>query len=83
MFERNLRKLPPRYQSILWLRDVQEMSTQEAAELLDMKPTTFKSARHRARLRLGVGSCLASAGHRTLPKAEAIAAEPDIGLSQD
>ena len=34
MFERNLRKLPPRYQSILWLRDVQEMSTQEAAELL-------------------------------------------------
>ena len=61
MLERNLRKLPPRYQSILWMRDVQGMSTREAAELLDMKPTTFKSARYRARLRLGVGSCLASA----------------------
>jgi RNA polymerase sigma-70 factor (ECF subfamily) len=82
MFERNLRKLPPRYQSILWLKDVMEMSTQEAAELLDMKPATFKSARHRARLRLGVRRCLASAGGRTLQKAGAIAAEPDIGLSQ-
>ena len=83
MFERNLRKLPPRYQSTLWMRDVQGMSTREAAELLDMKPTTFKSALYRARLRLGVGSCLASPGHRTLPKAEAIAAETDIGLSPD
>ena len=83
MLERNLRKLPPRYQSILWMRDVQGMSTREAAELLDMKPTTFKSALYRARLRLGAGSCLASPGHRTLPKAEAIAAETDIGLSPD
>jgi len=48
MFERNLRKLPPRFQSILWLRDVQEMSTQQAAELLGMKPAAFKSARHQA-----------------------------------
>lgn len=63
MFERNLRKLPPCHRSILWLRDVQEMSTQEAAKLLDMKPTTFKSARRRARLRLGVRSCSASAGY--------------------
>ena len=83
MFERNLRKLPPRYQSILWMRDVQGMSTREAAELLDMKPTTFKSALYRARLRLEVGRCLASAEDRTLPKAEAIAAETDIGLSPD
>ena len=83
MFEQNLRKLPPRDQSILWLRDIQEMSTQEAAELLDMKPTTFKSTRYRARLRLGVGSGLASALRRTLPKAGAIVAQRDVGLSPD
>jgi len=83
MFERNLRKLPPRYQSILWMRDVQGMSTRKAAETLGIKSTTVKSQLHRARLRLGAGSCLASPGHRTLPKAEAIAAETDIGLSPD
>ena len=73
LFERNLRKLPPRCQSILWLRDVQEMGTREAAELLDMKPATFKSALHRARLRLGAGKCLENAKHRTLQKAAASA----------
>jgi len=83
MFERNLRKLPPPYQSILWMRDVQGMSTRKAAETLGIKSTTVKSQLHRARLRLGVGSCLASPGHRTLQKAGALAAQPDIGLSLD
>jgi RNA polymerase sigma-70 factor (ECF subfamily) len=83
MFERNLRKLPPRYQSILWMRDVQGMSTREAAETLGIKSTTVKSQLHRARLRLGVGSCIANAGHRTLQQAGMIAAQSDIGLSQD
>ena len=83
MFERNLRKLPPRYQSILWMRDVQGMSTREAAEILGIKSTTVKSQLHRARLRLGVGSCVASAGCRNLQKAGAMAAQSDIGLSPD
>jgi RNA polymerase sigma-70 factor (ECF subfamily) len=83
MFERNLRKLPPRYQSILWMRDIQGMSTREAAETLGIKSTTVKSRLHRARIRLGVGNCLASAGRRTLQKAGATAAEPAICLSQD
>ena len=83
MFERNLRKLPPRDQSILWMRDVQGMSTREAAATLGIKPTTVKSQLYRARLRLGAGSCLLSPGHRTRQKAGAIAAQPDIGLSPD
>jgi RNA polymerase sigma-70 factor, ECF subfamily len=79
IFERNLRKLPLRYQSILWLRDVQGMSTREAAEKLGVKSATVKSRLYRARLRLGGGGCLANPGHRSarqpgMPK-------PDMDLS--
>jgi RNA polymerase sigma-70 factor (ECF subfamily) len=65
MFERNLRSLPARYQSILWLRDVQGMSTQEAAETLGVKSTTVKSQLHRARLRLGRVGRMANPNHRS------------------
>jgi RNA polymerase sigma-70 factor (ECF subfamily) len=54
IFERDLRKLPSRYRSVLWLRDVQGMSTQEAAEMLGLKAGTVKVQLYRARLRLGV-----------------------------
>jgi RNA polymerase sigma-70 factor (ECF subfamily) len=77
MFERELRSLPAGYQSILWLRDVQGMSTQEAAETLGVKSTTVKSQLHRARLRLAIKSCTAKARHRFLQTARS---EPgDIG----
>jgi RNA polymerase sigma-70 factor (ECF subfamily) len=64
MFEREMRNLPAVYQSILWLRDVQGMSTQEAAEILGVKCTTVKSQLHRARMRLGMVSSVASTDHR-------------------
>jgi RNA polymerase sigma-70 factor (ECF subfamily) len=63
MFERNLRKLPPRDQSILWMRDVQGMSTREAAATLGIKSTTVKSQLYRARLRLGVRTALPTPEH--------------------
>jgi RNA polymerase sigma-70 factor (ECF subfamily) len=59
MFERKLKKLPAGYRSILWLRDVQGMSTQEAGEILGVKTATVKSQLHRARLRLGRESYVA------------------------
>jgi len=53
IFRKQLRNLPAGYQSVLWLRDVQGMSTQEAAEILGVKTATVKSQLHRARLSLG------------------------------
>jgi RNA polymerase sigma-70 factor (ECF subfamily) len=52
-FERKLQDLPAGYRSVLWLRDLQGMSTQEAAEILGVKTATVKSQLHRARLTLG------------------------------
>lgn len=69
MFERELRSLPAGYQSILWLRDVQGMSTQEAAQTLGVKSTTVKSQLHRARSRLGMESRTARPRHRFLQTA--------------
>jgi RNA polymerase sigma-70 factor, ECF subfamily len=63
MFERNLRKLPPRDQSILWMRDVQGMSTREAAATFGIKFTTVKFQLYRARLRLGVRTALPTLEH--------------------
>jgi RNA polymerase sigma-70 factor, ECF subfamily len=69
MFERELQSLPAAYQSILWLRDVQGMSTQEAAETLGVKSTTVKSQLHRARSRLGMETFTARSWHRFLQTA--------------
>jgi RNA polymerase sigma-70 factor (ECF subfamily) len=55
-FERGLRKLPAGYRSIFWLRDIQGMSTQEAADILGVKTGTVKSRLRRARLSLGIES---------------------------
>jgi len=66
MFERKLQKLPTRYRSILWLRDVQGMSTREAAEILGVETATIKSRLHRARLRLGMETCAAGLDHGIL-----------------
>ena len=52
--------------SILWLRDVQGMSTREAAEILGIKTATIKSQLHRARLRLGIETCVAGLDHGIL-----------------
>jgi RNA polymerase sigma-70 factor, ECF subfamily len=46
---RCIEQLPEQYRSVLLLRDIEERSTQEAAELLDMTPTAVKVRLHRAR----------------------------------
>jgi RNA polymerase sigma-70 factor, ECF subfamily len=47
-----LRTLPASQRSALWLRDVEGMTTQEAAEALRVSEGTLKSRLHRARLEL-------------------------------
>ena len=42
-------RLPDNYRAVLLLRDIEERSTQEAAELLRMTPTAVKVRLHRAR----------------------------------
>lgn len=42
-------RLPDQYRSVLVLRDIEELSTQEVAELLSMTPTAVKVRLHRAR----------------------------------
>ena len=52
ILRRKLRSLPAAYGSALWLRDVQGMSTREAAEALGVPEGSLKSNLHRARLSL-------------------------------
>jgi len=66
IIERRLRSLPAAHRSVLRLRDVQGISTQEAADILGVKTGTVKSQLRRARLRLGVKTCVAGPVHRTL-----------------
>jgi RNA polymerase sigma-70 factor (ECF subfamily) len=46
---RCIARLPEHYRAVLLLRDIEERSTQEAAELLGMTPTAVKVRLHRAR----------------------------------
>jgi RNA polymerase sigma-70 factor (ECF subfamily) len=48
--ERAVRALPPKYRAPLILRDIEGLSTQEAAEIMDLREAAFKSRLHRARL---------------------------------
>jgi RNA polymerase sigma-70 factor (ECF subfamily) len=66
ILRRKLENLPAGYRSVLWLRDIQGISTKEAAEILGVKTTTVKSQLHRARLRLGMESRTPGPEHRTL-----------------
>jgi RNA polymerase sigma-70 factor (ECF subfamily) len=52
MLERSLESLPPALQSALWLRDIQGLSTAEAAQALGLSEGTLKSQLHRARGRV-------------------------------
>ena len=44
-----IEQLPENYRAVLVLRDIEELSTQEAAEMLAMTPTAVKVRLHRAR----------------------------------
>jgi len=48
--ENAVRSLPPDYRAPLVLRDVEGLSTSEAAEILELGEAAFKSRLHRARL---------------------------------
>jgi len=45
-----IRALPPQYRVVLVLRDMEQLSTREAAEALDLPESTIKIRLHRARL---------------------------------
>ena len=44
--------LPANYRSVILLRDLEELSTEETAQILDISPDTVKQRLHRARLAL-------------------------------
>jgi len=44
-----IEQLPEHYRTVLLLRDIEELSTQEVAEILTMTPTAVKVRLHRAR----------------------------------
>lgn len=50
VLERAIRKLPLRYRATVILRDVEGLSTREAADVMDLSEAAFKSRLHRARL---------------------------------
>lgn len=50
VLERAIRKLPMRYRAAVILRDVEGLSTREAAEVMELGEAAFKSRLHRARL---------------------------------
>ena len=50
--ERAIRELPPIYKTVLLLRDVEELSTEETAQVLDVSADVVKTRLHRARLAL-------------------------------
>ncbi|HEV2425167.1 MAG TPA: sigma-70 family RNA polymerase sigma factor [Terriglobia bacterium] len=52
IFESRLESLPPALQSAVWLRDIEGLSTAEAARALGLSEGTVKSQLHRARNRL-------------------------------
>jgi RNA polymerase sigma-70 factor (ECF subfamily) len=52
MLQQSLAKLPASYRSALLLRDVEGMSTQEAAKALHLSEGTLKSRLHRARVEI-------------------------------
>ena len=47
-----IQELPDTYRSVVLLRDVEELSTEEAAEVLEISPDAVKTRLHRGRLAL-------------------------------
>lgn len=49
---RNIQELPESYRTVLMLRDIEGLSTEEAARMLEITPNALKLRLHRARLAL-------------------------------
>jgi RNA polymerase sigma-70 factor (ECF subfamily) len=52
VLERSIRALPVKYRAPVILRDVEGITTEEAAEVMELSQAAFKSRLHRARLLL-------------------------------
>lgn len=52
VLDRSIRELPDIYRSVMLLRDVEELSTEETAQVLDVSEEVVKTRLHRARLAL-------------------------------
>jgi len=50
MLHSAIRELPDAYRSVVLLRDIEEMSTRETAEVLELSEDVVKTRLHRARL---------------------------------
>jgi RNA polymerase sigma-70 factor, ECF subfamily len=50
VLERAITELPEMYKSVILLRDIEELSTQETAQILDVSVDSVKTRLHRARL---------------------------------
>jgi RNA polymerase sigma-70 factor (ECF subfamily) len=53
MLEQALAQLPHEWRAAVVLRDIEGLSTQEAAQIVGARQTAFKSRLHRGRMRLG------------------------------
>lgn len=49
VLDRIIAELPPKYRAVVVLRDVEELSTEETAQILDISPDVVKTRLHRAR----------------------------------
>jgi RNA polymerase sigma-70 factor (ECF subfamily) len=49
VLDRVIMELPPAYRAVVVLRDLEELSTEETAEILGLKPDAVKTRLHRAR----------------------------------
>ena len=50
VLDRAIGELPENYRSVMLLRDLEELSTQETAQILDLTEDVVKTRLHRARL---------------------------------
>jgi RNA polymerase sigma-70 factor (ECF subfamily) len=50
VLDRVILELPPQYRAVVVLRDLEELSTEETADILGLKPDAVKTRLHRARL---------------------------------
>ena len=50
LLEKAIRELPETYRSVVLLRDLEELSTQETSQILDVSEDVVKTRLHRARL---------------------------------
>ena len=67
MIEAAIRKLPENYRSVILLRDMEELSTEETARILDLSEDVVRARLHRARLaiRKTLDEHLRAAGQET------------------